>query len=263
MEVRELDKKMKCHSCGAEYDAALTKCPYCGELNYNSAEREYMDKLSDVREDLEDLEEVPAEEVRSQTSAQGKRILRIVRRTALILAAVLVVFFLITWWSNTSYERDTRADYLWKQENFPTMDAYYEAGDYAGLYTFIRESLDQDQPAWDWSHYADYEAYDTMLYVENCIEEADAASKSRNFYTFYLYEELRMHTMPQWTSRVSDQFQEQYAGNIAAIEEDLQTRWGLDEQGIDALIEDAEIGFVDYDACKAYVKKWYPGKGEN
>lgn len=103
---------VKCGSCAAEYDAALTQCPYCGELNYNAAEQEYLDRLDDVREDLEDLEDVPAEEVRSETGAQGKRIARIIRRTAIILVVILALHFLTEWWSDRQYQSAYRTEYI-------------------------------------------------------------------------------------------------------------------------------------------------------
>ena len=46
---------IRCRSCGAEYDGRETKCPWCGTRTDAGAEREYMDKLSDVKEDLESL----------------------------------------------------------------------------------------------------------------------------------------------------------------------------------------------------------------
>ena len=41
-----------CESCGAEYDASLVRCPYCGTAYEPAAEEEYMGKLEDVRSDL-------------------------------------------------------------------------------------------------------------------------------------------------------------------------------------------------------------------
>ncbi len=51
-----MDKKKKmivCTSCGAEYDASLVRCPYCGTAYAHAEEDEYMGKLDDIRRDLE------------------------------------------------------------------------------------------------------------------------------------------------------------------------------------------------------------------
>ena len=44
--------KTVCRSCGAEFDAALVLCPYCGAAYAPAEEEEYMDKLEEIREDL-------------------------------------------------------------------------------------------------------------------------------------------------------------------------------------------------------------------
>ena len=45
-------KTVICESCGAEYDASLVRCPYCGTAYEPAAEEEYMGKLEDVRSNL-------------------------------------------------------------------------------------------------------------------------------------------------------------------------------------------------------------------
>ena len=47
-----MTKMIKCTSCGADYDASLRRCPYCGTATPEADEKEYMDKLEDVRRDL-------------------------------------------------------------------------------------------------------------------------------------------------------------------------------------------------------------------
>ncbi len=47
-----MEKKIICSSCGAEYDASLVRCPFCGTAYAPAEEDEYMDKLEDVRQDL-------------------------------------------------------------------------------------------------------------------------------------------------------------------------------------------------------------------
>lgn len=46
-----IDKTI-CRSCGAKYDAALVRCPFCGTAYAPSEEEEYMDKLEEIRKDL-------------------------------------------------------------------------------------------------------------------------------------------------------------------------------------------------------------------
>ncbi|MCR5476266.1 MAG: hypothetical protein K6E92_01415 [Lachnospiraceae bacterium] len=46
-------KMIACSTCGAEYDASLIRCPYCGTGHAPAEEDEYMGKLEGIRTDLE------------------------------------------------------------------------------------------------------------------------------------------------------------------------------------------------------------------
>ena len=61
-----MKKLIHCKSCGAEFEENLAKCPYCGTLNYKGAEQEYLNKLKNIQEDMEDLQEVPEDEVKKE-----------------------------------------------------------------------------------------------------------------------------------------------------------------------------------------------------
>ena len=41
-----------CPNCGAEIENDVTKCPYCGYINVEGAEKKYFDELDDIKEDL-------------------------------------------------------------------------------------------------------------------------------------------------------------------------------------------------------------------
>ncbi len=49
----KMPAKIICRACGAQYDTALVRCPFCGTAYAPGEEAEYMDTLEDVREDLQ------------------------------------------------------------------------------------------------------------------------------------------------------------------------------------------------------------------
>ena len=65
-------KKIICSSCGAEFEDTLPKCPYCGSLNYKGAEAEYLGKLESMRQDMQQLEQVPEKELKKNSAELEK-----------------------------------------------------------------------------------------------------------------------------------------------------------------------------------------------
>ena len=52
---------MICKNCGAHFEDNLPECPYCGEFHYAGAQKEYMGKLENLKENLDDLHETVPE----------------------------------------------------------------------------------------------------------------------------------------------------------------------------------------------------------
>ncbi len=75
---------VNCKTCGANFDSELVRCPYCGTAYEPAAEEEFMDKLEDVRTDLEDHKD----DAKKSTG-------RAITRTVLIFVAVIVVLLLL------------------------------------------------------------------------------------------------------------------------------------------------------------------------
>ena len=83
-------KKIICSSCGAEFEDTLPKCPYCGSLNYKGAEAEYLGKLESMRQDMQQLEQVPEKELKKKLKKKQKFVIKLLILLA-ALAAILAV----------------------------------------------------------------------------------------------------------------------------------------------------------------------------
>lgn len=144
--------KYICKSCGAEIDDSMSKCPYCDTLIAAGAETEYMDKLYDIQEDLQELKEIPYEAVREEVRHQGRRIGKII----IITMIIVLIFAALFLWQEKKYERDNTADYIWGQENFPAMTEMYENEEYEELEAFYMDALMDDKPVWNWEYYEEF-----------------------------------------------------------------------------------------------------------
>lgn len=91
-------KEIICKSCGASFDEALVRCPYCGTGHLPAEENEHMQNLEDIRQDLQDYE-------RENVKKPGKKLAAAILIALLVIAAI-VWFVLSGIWSASSRERD-------------------------------------------------------------------------------------------------------------------------------------------------------------
>ena len=237
-----------CGSCGAEFEDTLPKCPYCGTMNYKGAEQEYMEKLSDIREDLEDLEEVPKEEVKKEIRRQGHFLRKILVAVGLVVVALASLFY----WLSRRDERDSKQDYLWKQENFPYMEELYEAGQYEELVAVYLDASDEDKPVWEWEHAEFCLEYVSVLLVEDW-REAEAAGEltDRADYAAFLFEESAVLGIPS-NEELSEEEKEILAPFVETVRKEYESRWNLDPEEYER--------FASYEECETYIEEWMDTK---
>lgn len=248
-----MGKQIVCGSCGAQFDEDYAKCPFCGTMNYKGAEKEYMETLEDVRDDLEDLEEVPVQEIKKEVKEQ-KGFLKKVLFFAIALVVGIVVLFYV---HEHKYDRDRRADYLWKQENFPILDEMYQAGNYEELTHTYLDMVEEDHPVWEWEHTGFCNIYLHVVWIQEAWEkEAAGHSLTPAECTDLFYDE--------WVilgSVYRTEILEQDRGILEPfrkkVQEDFASRWNMtaeEYEGFRQQIEEAE-GIVSYEDCKKYMEK--------
>ena len=142
-------KEIVCSSCGARVEEKLAKCPYCDTMIVEGARQAYMDRLYDLREEMDELKTIPIETVKSEARRQGKR----VRRILFITGVVVLVLAGLLFWESRRYERDNKADFIWGQQNFPVMSALYEKGEMEQLKDLFYQALEEDRAVWNWEYY--------------------------------------------------------------------------------------------------------------
>ena len=185
-----MNELIKCSNCGAEYDKNETKCPYCGYINEEGAEKEYMDRLYDVRDNLDVVDEAAA----ADYGKGYKRVLKIIGLTLLILALIAGGIFIAKGLMERGSEKDNLKksqdmleEMTWKKENFPTFDDMYAEGKYEELCEALIDSIDQGHEVYDWEHYDFAMVY--YSYVVTCrdLERVDEKGWSEHVAEDTLY----------------------------------------------------------------------------
>ena len=243
-----------CPYCAAEYDDTLPKCPFCGTMNYKGAEAEYLEKLEDVRSDMEDLGSVPEEETKKEFAKQGK----FLKRLLLIFGIIVLLAIGLMLWSDRDTKRDAQADYLWKQTNYPIFDEMYENEEYEELAEICHQAIQEDLPFFEWEHSAFIEALDDFLYTDMILDYEAEGGEMKSYY----YEDLLYYGWKTQGSYLEDRLSEEELQRIepytVRLIEDFNTRWSFTEEEREAFVKEQQenYGYVSYDSCKKYIKKW-------
>ena len=239
-------RMITCPSCGAAYEDGLTHCPYCRSVDDYRDESEFMEDLEEIRDKVEDLPtDVHRESVRryrEETVRDIRMIIAGVIAAAAAVAALVIVFsFVIPKATGTSDEdrrEKKREEYLWREENFPVMDAYYEAQDWEGLLAFVNEA--DNSAIYRWQHFSVIEALQKIGSLRDYeIPAADRAaasygaddSRTRDENAYVLRDELLLRF---WEYRTKDKNDAEIVKELAAEElKDLTDRFALSQEELD------------------------------
>lgn len=254
-------KLIECKSCGAQFDEMLPACPYCGTMSIKGAEAQYMDKLEDIREDMEDLTNIPVEETKKAVKKQTKFVLIIIG-VILGFFAFLVAIELI--FGYKAPKRDRQADFIWQQENFPTFDELYEQEKDGELLDKYYEALAEDAPISAWEHY-EYVSALALLADFNYILDMEAKGEVLDKYDYQslLYAGFRVETYEKSTAYTEEEL-ERLQPYIERVRADFSTRWDFTEEELEYFEEQSQkhYGLVPYDVIEDYIKDWMKEEGK-
>lgn len=250
-------KKIICPSCNAEYEDTLPKCPYCDLMNYKGAERAYLNKLEDVREDMGELASIPENTAKEELKKQG----HLVRKIIIIIIIVLVLLFGVGYLlDNIPYSKvSEKEQFLWQAENFPKFDALYEAGEYEELAKRLDEELLGDYSIWSYEHRAFAFVYGDIMDAKEAMEMIDSGEDtSDRVYTRLLYSQVDL--MIQWErdDELSEEERAIIEPMMQEVRDDYYTRWQFSEEEQAELIRIAEENYhvLPYGEAEKVVKKW-------
>ncbi len=246
-----------CRYCAAEFLESEPKCPYCGSTNYKGAEAQYFEKLEDVRDDMEDLGNVPRQETKKEIRKQAK----FLRMLFLILIAMVAVVAGLMLWADSRYKEGegTEKDaFLWKQEHLPIMDAMYEDGLYQEALEIFNEGLRQPKVYFEtWQHYDFFETYNLIRSIQDTLKyEADGNELSESACTDLFYDQWKIIDLN--TMQLDEEERSVLEEDIQLILTDFEARWNLNEEEYKTLYYQViQEGYLPYDVCISFIDEWY------
>ena len=252
----------KCPNCGAEMDKDAAKCPFCGYINEAGAEKQYMEKLDDVRQKLD----VVDEEAAAEYGKGYKKIVRIIVITVVVLIVLTILgFCAYRYLDNVVYDTGNASadealkEMSWQREYYPKFDELYDAGRYEELVRLFYSDETVDHTLWEYKHYGFTNQYSTYVNTRDRLKEVDANGWTRSdaatvmMYTFTYYYELY--------STGYDKLSDEEIANLEPAREYMigviHDRLGYTDADMEALKDRVlnEYGNIEYDKCVAVVKK--------
>lgn len=252
-----MEKKIRCQNCGAEFDQNSAKCPHCGAINEWGAEKEYIQNLKEIKEDLADIPEQIKENYKKEMLTVWKKIGIVTGVSAVIIGVVSGIILTIYRGTEENYEVDRKAKMLWAKEYYPKIDEWYEQGNYDAILELMHTHYDDEGYAvWDWEHYYFIAAYENYLEFMNSVDymtNKETANKKTSQYMvgavmhFLFFLKEMNYTTEEW------ELIQDWRGEI---EEVLYHEMKFTEEEVQELYEKVNNGgYIDYDECDKYTSK--------
>ena len=252
MAVQEV-KKIICNSCGAEFEDTLPKCPYCGSLNYKGAEAEYLGKLEGMREDMQQLEKVPEQELKVKIRKKQKFVVKVL----IILAVLATVFATVVFAARYTKPRDTRADYQWEKENFPILDRLYQQQDFEGLTNFYVQAIEEDKTIDRWEHSGIFPRLLSCQSAKKYLEMEQSGETLLEYQQVQLLDDYwTMRGLEYGGLNLTDEDKEYIRSYVEATLNSMEGRYTFtgeeEKKFIDRLQNN--YGYPGYEICEEYIK---------
>lgn len=180
--------KLNCKNCGAIISSKEHKCPYCGGFNYIGARKKYFRDLKQIKDDLEDLDDIPLESYKREASGQAKRIIKTMIICTIIVALIYGIVTLVSYLKEKSYDHNTidpKEQLLWDLENFPKLNEWYDAGEYDKIEEFRIDLIYQNPyyTLYNWEHIEFFDVYQNCLHA---MESKEAIENKVNSSVYHI-----------------------------------------------------------------------------
>lgn len=163
---------MVCNQCGAEYKNDLLQCPYCHSENHKEAKRAKRRILERYDREAADIKQ-ETEKYPDKAANQFTKYLVLCIGAVLAVGIIVIVLYLLC--SNIFL----KLEYAGEKAHTAKLEAYFEAGDYAGLSSYMDE---KDLYSRDYEKYGEvWDVYDSFTDMDEAIEHIEEICSYETF----------------------------------------------------------------------------------
>lgn len=255
-----------CSNCGGEFNENEAKCPFCGMIYEPGAEKAYMGKLENIRENLDRVDDIVVTNIKSDM----KRFLKVFG----ITLAAFLVFALLIHYSRIKTTEKNKAEALREVtlelerirefgEASAEWDSLYIAGDYDAFYKSVSEKREQYRDViCNWRYYTFYASYD---YYAQAVAMNEAVLENGGRYSWYELSRSMYNMFNMYLNVYNDQNSKLSAGQketlgafYDGLREDFLSIYNLSETDYENFLNEltGELPtYIGYNACEDLAKE--------
>ncbi len=188
---------IKCPNCGAEIDKDISRCPYCGYINAEGAQKKFESDLSEIRDDIEETKKEPAKALEKGFFGGT--------RTILIVVCVLVVIVILLALELAREMKNKPKEFFLSAEDQAYASAYkvaagkelndaYADKDIERMAAIFDKAYSEDRVViWGVDHYETGYASSCYMKLKQCLPNLDKEKIGKKeaeeitYYCFYFY----------------------------------------------------------------------------
>ncbi len=187
---------IKCPNCGAEIDNDTERCPYCGYINKEGAEKKFQSDISEIRDNIEETKKEPAKALAKGFSGGTRTIL--ITICVLVLLVVLLLLELLRESKDKPKlflsAKDQAYASAYKDTAGAELADAYEDMDIEKMAQIYDKAYSQDRVSlWGVPHYETGYASSCYMKLKQLLPELDGDKPGKStaeqitYYCFYFY----------------------------------------------------------------------------
>ena len=185
-----------CPNCGAQIEKDITKCPYCGYINKEAAEKKFREDLGEIQRNIEETKKEPQKALVKGITG-GTKVILIISCILILLAALFFVLLYIDTRDKpklflTAKEQEYASAYVLMAGE--QLDEAYEEKDIQRMAEIFDKAYSEDRVSiWGVPHYEAGYASSCYMKLQQRIEDLDTGNISKKeaeeltYYCFYFY----------------------------------------------------------------------------
>lgn len=189
-------KKIVCPNCGAEIESNVDKCPNCGYINVEGAEKKYMNDLGEIKDNLQKVEEEPEKALKKGMS-KGLKVILWTIGILIVLGGIYAAIVAVELQKSPKLyltPEDEAFAAAYKEVVGEQLQEAYDNKDIEEMARIFDKAYSEDRVSlWGDPHYETACASSNYLKLKDTIAELDKGKLKKRqaeeitYYCFYFY----------------------------------------------------------------------------